>query len=1385
MDKTKSPNPKGPPPSASTLVKSAAPGVPAGPVPSLARRSGPVPPLFRRIDWLTFAVTTLVVMIGYYWSLAPDLTLEDSGELAVGSYYAGIPHPPGYPVWTIYTYFWSLIPIGNIAWRVALSSAFAGALACGLLGLIVSRGSSMLMEGIEELNAMTGKWEAAICVVSGFVAGGLLAFNGFMWSQSVIVEVYSFSVLSLVLVLVFLLRWMYAPDQKRYLYWVFFLFGICSTNHQSLLVAAMGIEIAIIVARPALGRDFLVANSLCYLGGLTLKAAGHLSTFNSPPGQMNMMFIIFNIVGLASLGGLGWLFVRTQKLLTEWKPVVICGLLFVVGAAFYLYMPIAGMSNPPMQWGYPRTVEGFMHALTRGQYEKANPTNFLTDPSRFAVQLGMLVEGVAEEFSWVFLFVALVPFLFLRRMKNRERAWLIGVTSIYLCLGVLLMILLNPPPDRAAKELVRVFFTASHVCVALLVGYGLTLIAAYMATHYAVFRKWGLIGGAVAFALALFSLALTTESMFGGDVSQNAFGVLFHGIARAFAPNQYGLPIIAGLLLLGMTAAFIGSLLVYRQRAPLMVALAMFAVMPGYSFMKNWFDNEQRNHLFGYWFGHDMFTPPFTGPDGQLSYDPELRAKMMQDPEQAKLIYPEMTRNAVLYGGTDPGRFCPTYMVFCESFTPPRCKPHDPVFDRRDVYVITQNALADGTYLMYIRAHYNKSDQVKYDTPFFQELLRSSREIKEYRTNGVARLAGRLLDKPFTALGDSIEKSRRVRSSFFTQQDFGGEFAAKLRAQDDPLSRYLFENLRPETQQLLTDSADAKAAQRALVRDLNVLLERELVIARETARKRTALSIIEEEFFGGTPSDRQKRKLESLRAELEELAKTGPLYTPDRFAHVKLSDYLLGFIRQNPQSHTRIRLNRLLLEEAYPGLVARSPGGVYPDREMLIATPDDSQRCFHEYLEDAQRRLRLNQLKPGEMVQLVGQGPDQRVQVSGQVAVMAINGLLTKVMFDKNPENEFFVEESFPLDWMYPYLTPFGVIMKINREPLPELTEEILRRDHAFWSDYSERLIGNWITYDTPVKEIVDFVERLYLRRDFTGFKGDRKFARDDQAQKAFSKLRSSIGGVYAWRVTEASSHLYHLQSRPAQEQAALRGEIARWSAIRDRIIKETDFAFRQAFAFCPYSPEAVFRYCQLLLSLNRLDDALMIAETCRKLDPYNGQVVDLVNRLRSARESGAATAPPAPSSLAQMEKEVAAQPANFQAVFNLAANYMALGQTNRARELLDGVLNHPQVESGAVLAVAQAYSSMQDYPKLEVTLEKLVELSPTQPEAWYDLAAIKAFLGKPADCLPPLRQALNMSAARLKTNRNERDLRVEALKDPRFFGVHSNADFQALLAKP
>ena len=42
-------------------------------------------PFFRRCDWLAFVLATMISFGVYFYTLAPDLTLEDSGELAVGS----------------------------------------------------------------------------------------------------------------------------------------------------------------------------------------------------------------------------------------------------------------------------------------------------------------------------------------------------------------------------------------------------------------------------------------------------------------------------------------------------------------------------------------------------------------------------------------------------------------------------------------------------------------------------------------------------------------------------------------------------------------------------------------------------------------------------------------------------------------------------------------------------------------------------------------------------------------------------------------------------------------------------------------------------------------------------------------------------------------------------------------------------------------------------------------------------------------------------------------------------------------------------------------------------------------------------------------------------
>src|SRR5439155_11712743 len=320
----------------------------------------------------------------------------------------------------------------------------------------------------------------------------------------------------------------------------------------------------------------------------------------------------------------------------------------------------------------------------------------------------------------------------------------------------------------------------------------------------------------------------------------------------------------------------------------------------------------------------------------------------------------------------------------------------------------------------------------------------------------------------------------------------------------------------------------------------------------------------------------------------------------------------------------------------------RRKEGVYPPAEIITPSPEDSQRSFNEYMLDAEQRLRVGQLKPGEDVKIDRESG--RMQVSGQVAVMSINGLLTKVIFDKNPTNEFYVEESFPLDWMYPYLEPYGVIMRINRQPLPEITDEQVQRDHEFWSHYSQRLIGNWITYDTPVKEVCEFAQRVYERKDYSGFAGDRKFIRDDQAQKSFSKLRSSIGGSYAWRYTYA----------------------AKTASERERMFKEADFAFRQAFAFCPFSAEVVSRYIVLLATAGRLEDAERIIETALRFDYENLLLRSWADQVRGARQShGPLTQPHGVSQkLAQLEQELRTNPGDAIVAFALASAYMILQHT-------------------------------------------------------------------------------------------------------------------------
>jgi tetratricopeptide (TPR) repeat protein len=105
-------------------------------------------------------------------------------------------------------------------------------------------------------------------------------------------------------------------------------------------------------------------------------------------------------------------------------------------------------------------------------------------------------------------------------------------------------------------------------------------------------------------------------------------------------------------------------------------------------------------------------------------------------------------------------------------------------------------------------------------------------------------------------------------------------------------------------------------------------------------------------------------------------------------------------------------------------------------------------------------------------------------------------------------------------------------------------------------------------------------------------------------------------------------------------------------------------------------------------------------------------------------------------------------------------------------------------VDANNVFTVANVYAQMNNVERLEPTLQKLVTLAPNEPEAWYNLAATRASLGKPTEAIEDLKKALDLNARRKTQNTNAHDLRAEAEKDPRFAKLHTDPEFKKVVGR-
>ena len=165
---------------------------------------------------------------------------------------------------------------------------------------------------------------------------------------------------------------------------------------------------------------------------------------------------------------------QTRGFFGEGKAVLICLTLFFAGLGFYLLEPVFSMAVPPMNWGYPRTLEGFFHVVTRGQYETAH---YSDSSGRFFIGCQIYFEIAKNYFGLAYLAAAMIPLGFLGKIQPPVRSWLVGLMQFWFFAALLMIVGLNPSADRQSVELNAFFFAASHLVLALLAGYGLMLVA--------------------------------------------------------------------------------------------------------------------------------------------------------------------------------------------------------------------------------------------------------------------------------------------------------------------------------------------------------------------------------------------------------------------------------------------------------------------------------------------------------------------------------------------------------------------------------------------------------------------------------------------------------------------------------------------------------------------------------------------------------------------------------------------------------------------------------------------------------------------------------------------------------------------------------------------
>ncbi|MFH1823808.1 MAG: tetratricopeptide repeat protein [Candidatus Firestonebacteria bacterium] len=183
----------------------------------------------KRIFNITITLLSFIIPFSIYLvTICPTVYVGDSGEIITAAYYLGIPHPPGYPLYTMLGKIFSTLPLSNIAYRVNLTSAFFGSLTIFILFLSLSTFftlSTFLYS------------QAKVCDYQTSTFASLsFAFSFSFWNQSLMAKGGLYTLNAFIMLSILYLIWIIevTRDLKK-IYPIAILCGLGLANHQTMI----------------------------------------------------------------------------------------------------------------------------------------------------------------------------------------------------------------------------------------------------------------------------------------------------------------------------------------------------------------------------------------------------------------------------------------------------------------------------------------------------------------------------------------------------------------------------------------------------------------------------------------------------------------------------------------------------------------------------------------------------------------------------------------------------------------------------------------------------------------------------------------------------------------------------------------------------------------------------------------------------------------------------------------------------------------------------------------------------------------------------------------------------------------------------------------------